>query len=225
MPVRHLIAGLLLAVVPLIAHAEPTHVLDVDVGRAVPVDAIGTPTGPVVNSTVPVDRIGTPTPATAELPMSFTAARRSLVERIRRVQPDWDQEHRFIADDVDGGPTVPLEQIVDQVTRRFELRSNPPVDDGSAGWAYDRWRASMTLLVRYSTANRARTNLQIASDVPRLTHALIHPSWPAAWDPSIESVTPPGAPVVTELRNDDGPIGVLLALRFDLIYRDAGELG
>jgi len=217
MPIR-LFASLLLALLPLASLAAPVAADSLDAHRAVPVDTTGT----AIGAAVPMHPTGT---VKYEEFAMYPDARASLVERIRLVTPEWDQELPFVAQDVTGGPIVPIEQLVDDVTRHFELRGGTPGDDGANGYAFDRWRAPMTLLVRYSMANPGRTELQMATDIPRLVHALIHPTWPAAWDESIESVTPPGPPTVTELRNADGPIARLLSLRFDLIYRDAGGLG
>lgn len=162
--------------------------------------------------------------ADQEIAVSYPAARDSLVERIRLVEPDFDPELPFRAlADLSTGPTLDLEQVVDDVTRLFEVRGGLLVDDGVSGWADDRWRTSLTLRVRYPAGDPHRVEAQIGRDIPRLVHALIHPALPIPWHPAIESVVPPGPPTLTDLRGQDGVVlARLLELRFDVILRDAG---
>lgn len=159
-----------------------------------------------------------------ELAVSYPDARASLVERIRLVEPEFDAELPFRAlTDLTTGPAVQLEQVVDDVTRLFELRGGTLTDDGVSGWAYDRWRTEMALRVRYPAKDRDRADAQIGRDIPRLVHALIHPSLPIPWHESVETVVPPARPTIAELRGQDGAVSALvLELRFDLVLRDAG---
>ncbi|RTL22379.1 MAG: hypothetical protein EKK55_14760 [Rhodocyclaceae bacterium] len=185
---------------------------------------------PAEPATVPLAASSPPAaaePATAataqEETVSYGDAKQSLIDRLRLLEPDYDREHAFKAlRDVGGGVVARLDQVPDDVVRVFELTGKPPKDDAAQGYVPDRWRARMTLRVRYPVADPDRAEEQIASDLPLITHALIHPAWPAAWHESIESVAPPDLVDLVPLAGDEGPRALVLTVGFDLIYTDTG---
>ncbi|MCB9553500.1 MAG: hypothetical protein H6705_16785 [Myxococcales bacterium] len=165
----------------------------------------------------------TATASAQEEPVSYGAAKQSLIDRLRLLEPDFDQEHAFKSlRDVGGGVVARLDEVPDDVVRVFELTGRPPKDDGAQGYVPDRWRTRMTLRVRYPAADPDRAEEQIASDIPLITHALIHPAWPAPWHASIESVSPPDLGELVPLAGEEGPRAFVLVMGFDLIYTDAG---
>lgn len=157
--------------------------------------------------------------------MSFPRVIASLTARIEAVTPSWDPDHTFHAHEGADGVAIDIEAIPDDVVRAFDIRlAGGPEDDGASGFGIDRWRVDLELRIRYPVADRRRSEMMIGSDVPRLVHALIHPTWPSSWDASIRTVTPPGAPRLFELLGPEGePLALMVTMPFTAIFTDAGE--
>lgn len=157
--------------------------------------------------------------------MAFSEAIDSLFARIHATEPRFDADIGFASlEDPESGYVVAVEDIPDPVSRYFDLRlTSLPEDAAKSGYGLSRFKVGLVLRVRYMPHPRARAERQIASDIPLLINALVHPAIPLPWHSSIDTIEPPGRPELQEMRGPETVAALILRLPFVLHYYDPQE--
>lgn len=151
--------------------------------------------------------------------MSYSAAIDSIIAAVQAIQPTWDSDIPFRCFEDASGYVVPVDEVVDDSPRIFDIRSRGVIDDGASGYVFTRFRASLEMRVRYTLpTDRGRVDRMVMSDIPKLINALIHPS---SWHESICTIPPPGSPTISTVTNrDGGETALILTVPFEMVYLD-----
>lgn len=118
------------------------------------------------------------------------------------------------------GEVVPVDETADETTRQFDIRmTDPPQDDGSSGYVWQRFRVGLELRIRYPISPRSMMEALVGDDTPRLVNALISPPNWEGDDSVIRTIPPPARPRWENLINDNGaPFARLLVIPFEVVY-------
>lgn len=154
--------------------------------------------------------------------MSYSQAREGIITAISKVTPQWDSDRSFVSlESAYTGSAPDLESIPDAVDRFFDVRLvSGPDSTGESGYCYESWVASCELRIRYSMeGDRGRLDAMVASDVPRVIHALEQPQH------FIPGVTDSVAaqqrrPEPTVLRREDKEFAMIIRIPFLLYFTE-----
>jgi hypothetical protein len=131
-------------------------------------------------------------------------------------------DRSFATLEADGGFVTPIDEVPDPVDRLFDIRmTDPPEDDGSSGFPLTRFRVGLSLRVRYDIRARQRAEMMVADDTARLINALLAPTWSDGEAPPhpIQTIQPPGRPVLVELLNTSAvAFALMLTVPFTVLY-------